>query len=219
MHKYRIIFEKSGKAKYISHLDLMRTFQRAFQRAKIQVKHTEGFNPHAHISIALPLSVGMESICEILDFEAEALLSADTVTVINNALPEGIVIKEINENTRKVGEIAWLRCELRLTYDNGVPSGAEEKINSFLNLDSVVIRRKSKKGELDFDIIPCINAVRVIVTSDSELLIDTIVAAQNPSLNPMLIIDAIRQFIPEFAPDFTVCKRIELFDGSLAPYK
>ena len=64
----RLLFSKTGRAKYISHLDLMRTFQRAFARAGIAIKHTEGFNPHPFVSIALPLSVGYSSQCEILEF-------------------------------------------------------------------------------------------------------------------------------------------------------
>ena len=54
----RILFSKFGRARFISHLDLMRTIQRAFFRAGIQIKHTEGYNPHPFVSIALPLSVG-----------------------------------------------------------------------------------------------------------------------------------------------------------------
>ncbi len=64
----RLLFAKTGRARYISHLDLMRTFQRAFFRAGVPLKHTEGFNPHPFISIALPRSVGYSSQCEILEF-------------------------------------------------------------------------------------------------------------------------------------------------------
>ena len=68
MSETRIQFIKTDRARYISHLDLMRTFQRAFLRADLHVRHTEGFNPHAYVSIALPLSVGFSSQCEILEF-------------------------------------------------------------------------------------------------------------------------------------------------------
>ena len=54
MPDQRIQFVKTGRACYISHLDLMRTFQRAFLRAGIHIRHTEGFNPHAYVSIPLP---------------------------------------------------------------------------------------------------------------------------------------------------------------------
>ena len=67
----RLLFEKRGDAVYLSHLDLMRVFQRAFKRADILIWHSQGFSPRAYVSIALPLPVGMESRCEILDFEIE----------------------------------------------------------------------------------------------------------------------------------------------------
>ena len=69
MDKYRMLFAKTGRAVYISHLDLMRTITRAFLRAECRLKYSEGFNPHPNISIALPLSVGCESVCEIMDFK------------------------------------------------------------------------------------------------------------------------------------------------------
>ena len=65
----RLLFEKTGNAVWISHLDLMRLFQRAFKRAGLPLTHTQGYNPRPSVSIALPLSVGVESGCELLDFE------------------------------------------------------------------------------------------------------------------------------------------------------
>ena len=50
----RLLFEKTGSAVWISHLDLMRLFQRAFKRADLPLKHTQGFNPRPSVSIALP---------------------------------------------------------------------------------------------------------------------------------------------------------------------
>ena len=67
----RLLFEKTGNAIFISHLDLMRLFQRAFQRSGLPLTHTQGFNPRASVSIALPLSLGVESRCELLDFDLE----------------------------------------------------------------------------------------------------------------------------------------------------
>ena len=91
----RLLFSKTGRAKYISHLDLMRTFQRAFSRAGIQIKHTEGFNPHPFVSIALPLSVGYSSQCEILEFGLVGGASYEEVPAkLTAAMPEGIVIHQ-----------------------------------------------------------------------------------------------------------------------------
>lgn len=57
----RMLFEKYRNGIWISHLDLMRVFQRAFRRAGLPLQHTQGYNPHAFVSIALPLSVGTAS--------------------------------------------------------------------------------------------------------------------------------------------------------------
>lgn len=218
MNKYRLIFEKNGRAKYISHLDLMRTFQRVFKRAGIEVKHTEGFNPHAHISIALPLPVGMESVCEIMDFETLIALENGVIEELNKSMPEGIKAIKIYENTRKTGEIAWVGCELTLIYDRGIPAAAVSDINELFNSESIIVSKKSKKGRVDFDIIPCIKSLKINENGSNEILIDAIVAAQNPSLNPMLITDAIAKYLPETAPDFSCCVRKTLMDKDLMPF-
>ena len=89
----RLLFAKTGRARYISHLDLMRTFQRAFFRAGVPLKHTEGFNPHPFISIALPLSVGYSSQCEILEFVLLDGVSRDEVAGrLTAVMPEGIIV-------------------------------------------------------------------------------------------------------------------------------
>ena len=88
----RILFYKTGIAKYISHLDLMRTMQRCFIRAGVSIKHTEGFNPHPYMAFALPLSVGCESVCELMDFrlhDDDAVKLDELPGRLNPAMPEG----------------------------------------------------------------------------------------------------------------------------------
>ena len=93
MHKNRLLFRKSGRAVYISHLDLMATFQRAFLRSGVEVWHTEGFNRHVYVSIALPLSVGYSSDCEILEFNLEDDTPLARVPErLNAVLPEGVEV-------------------------------------------------------------------------------------------------------------------------------
>ena len=79
MSKLRLLFEKQGTACYISHLDLMRTFQRLFLRGGMFVKHSQGFHPHPIMSILLPLPVGQSSCCELLDFEVESEVDLETL--------------------------------------------------------------------------------------------------------------------------------------------
>ena len=111
----RLLFSKTGRAKYISHLDLMRTFQRAFARAGISIRHTEGFNPHPFVSIALPLSVGYSSECEILEF---GLLEGTPYEAVPErltaAMPEGIVVHDCYPAQRKMKELAFVNYIMNL---------------------------------------------------------------------------------------------------------
>ena len=77
----RMLFEKTGTAVWMSHLDTMRLMQRAFRRAGVVLHHSQGFTPHAYVSMLLPLSVGMESICEIMEYELDAALESVPVMV------------------------------------------------------------------------------------------------------------------------------------------
>ena len=68
----RIVFRKTGYLRYISHLDLQRTMQRALTRAQIPLWYTEGFNPHPYLCFASPLPVGVNSVTEMFDIKPDA---------------------------------------------------------------------------------------------------------------------------------------------------
>ena len=91
MGKLRLIFTKEGRAVYISHLDLLRTFQRVFLRQGLVLRHSQGFHPHPILSFALPLSVGQASDCEILDFETDGETDGSGLPeALNRFMPEGV---------------------------------------------------------------------------------------------------------------------------------
>ena len=118
MDKLRLRFEKTGRAVYISHLDLMHTLQRAFSRAGLRLKYSEGFNPHPQISIALPLSVGVASVCEILDFRL--LTEADPAELparLSAVMPEGIRVTDCYEPVCKVAQLKYLEIEGAFDFD------------------------------------------------------------------------------------------------------
>ena len=100
----RMLFEKIGNAVWISHLDLMRLFQRAFKRAGLALTHTQGFNPRPSVSIALPLSVGVESVCELLDFDLDGdAVSCDQICDrLNDCLVSGIRVLLVYNDAKKL---------------------------------------------------------------------------------------------------------------------
>ena len=211
----RILFEKTGNGIYISHLDLMRLYQRAFKRAGLNLKHTQGFSPRAMVSIALPLSVGVESCCEILDYElVDQELSFEEIRErLNRALPAGVRVLEAYDSPRKPRELTHLDVAIRLEYDNGVPAGTEDAIRELFARESIIVTKRGKNGPVDQDIIPMISGLDITAISGQELELTARVCAQNPSLNPQQLVTAIETNLPGHKPDFTRIFRREVLDS------
>jgi len=211
----RLLFEKTGNAVWISHLDLMRLFQRAFKRAGLPLTHTQGFNPRPSVSIALPLSVGVSSHCELLDFEldGETVSCADIRQRLNQALISGIQVLDVYETGRKLRDLSLLRCHIILEYDNGIPDNATAKIRDLFARDSLTVPKKTKNGIQEQDIIPMIRTMDVNQTDDQTLVLDCLICCQNPTLNPMQLPLAIGMYLPEIKPDFCKSCRLELYDS------
>ena len=219
MDKYRMLFSKTGRAVYISHLDLMRTVTRAFMRAECKLKYSEGFNPHPNISIALPLSVGCESVCEIMDFKMREDMPCEEIRKrLMTQFPEGIEVIDVYEAGRKVKEIKWLRISGVFEYDERDAAAMAEKLNEFYSTESIVITKKTKRGMGESDIRPAIREIG-FERSGSDVFMNAVISAQEPTLNPELIADALRQLAPDIAPDFAKFRRLEIFDENMQVFR
>lgn len=211
----RLLFEKTGNAIWISHLDLMRLFQRAFKRAGMPLTHTQGYNPRPSVSIALPLSVGVTSHCELLDFELESTdVSADTIaSQLNAALIDGVNVLQVYTDGRKIKDLSFLRSVITLEYDRGVPDKAVGTLQALFHSKTLIVPKKSKNGLQDQDIIPMIKELEIRQESVNTIIIDLLACCQNPTLNPMQLVAAIHLHAEQFAPDFAKCSRIEIYDA------
>ena len=211
---YRLLFEKKGNAIWISHLDLMRLFQRAFKRADLPLTHTQGYNPRPSVSIALPLSVGVESCCELLDFDldGEHVACDEICARLNDALIDGIRVLEVYMGGRKLRDLALLQSVLTFEYDSGIPDQAVEVLTDLFNRSAVIVPKRTKNGIQDQDLIPMIRSVSVVPNNDRELSINLLACCQNPTLNPTQLITAVNMYAPEFTPDFASSCRIEIYD-------
>lgn len=209
----RALFEKMGNARYISHLDLMRVFQRAFKRAGLPLTHTQGFNPRASVSIALPLSLGVESQCELLDFDLETPIECGEIREkLNAALIDGVRIREVYEQGQKLKNLALLQSRLVLEYDRQIPDDVEEQIQNLFSQPELIVEKKGKNGITHQNIISMLRSLVVKKLSNSEVEITALHSCQNPSLNPMQLPAAIVKYLPGLSPDYVRCFREELFD-------
>lgn len=202
MIKLRARFKKADRAKYISHLDLYRLMQRAFKRAHIAVWYTEGYNPHLYIMFPLPLSLGSEGECEIMDFSIiDENLSTDYVKErLNSVLPEGIEITDLYEPVMKHTEIAYS------LYDVFIISNDEnftaESFDRFISQKQIVVQKKTKQNKIkETDIKPLIEALAVENTDTGIFVKLKMPSGSNNNFNPSLLLGEYYKFIdnePEF---------------------
>lgn len=150
MKNARVFFSKTGRAVYISHLDLYRLFQRAVRRAKLPVWETEGFNPHVYITFALPLSLGTEGVRESLDTRlTEELSFEELCDRLNRALPEGIRVLEACEPVYKNTDIA--RSEYEVSHD-----ADEALLTRFFGQEQILAEKRTKRGFSEIDLKPAL---------------------------------------------------------------
>ncbi len=211
----RLLFEKTGKAVYISHLDTMALFPRVFLRAGLHLKFTQGMSPHAYVSIALPLPVGMSSQCELLDFTLldEGVPLETLPDRLNPCFPSGFRVLSAYDSPKKAKELRYLQCAVTLEYDRGASEETLEQIAELFRRPQIVVEKKTKKGVAETDIRPLIETMAVERLSPQELRLDTVIAAQNPSLSPQYLLSAVERYLPSCVPDFARTHRVEVYDG------
>lgn len=211
----RLLFEKNGNAVWISHLDLMRLFQRAFKRAGLPLKHTHGFNPRPSVSIALPLSVGVESHCELLDFDLDCDFEQwdQLADRLNSVLVEGVKVLQVYHDGRKIRDLSLMRSVIMLEYDNDAPTDTVDAITALLSKETLTVTKKTKSGPQEQDIVPMIRSFTVQGVGEKQIVLDVLHCCQNPTLNPTQIPAAIVKYLPDYKPDFSKCCRVEIYDS------
>ncbi len=184
MIKIRAIFEKCGRAKYISHLDLNRCMQRTFKRSGIPVWYTEGFNPHIYINFALPLSLGYESKAEIMDFNITEEMSFEQIKdILNKAMPEGLKVVKVYTPTTKQIDIKY--SDFKITFDKCIKAEFEK----FMAQDTINTIKKTKRGEKEIDLKPDINILSCEEIDCKTILSLRLPAGNDKNINPSLVTD------------------------------
>jgi len=149
--KLWIKFTKENYMKYISHLDLMRLFQRSFRRCNIPIKYSQGFNPQPKMTIANPLALGIASAEEFMEIELEERISEiEFINTMNKDLPEGIKIldaKYVDSKDCITTFIQWSYYQIQFTVRNILSlSLLETYISKLLNKEELIIEKEKRKG-------------------------------------------------------------------------
>ncbi len=161
--RLRVTFTRGEDIKYITHLDLMRFWERALRRAGVPVAYSEGFSPHAQISLAAPLPVGTTSEAELMDvFLAEHVAPRSLIQSVSPQLPPAIEIRSVEE----VGlSLPALQADVRFAeYDvdvSGDAGAAQPAIDRFLAAASVPWEHKREDEVRSYDIRPLVESIEV----------------------------------------------------------
>ncbi len=190
--KVRIRFKKHGSLMYISHLDLARTMQRIMVRAGIDIWYSEGFNPQPKIVFAVPLPVGVESECELMDIKINAPMECEEIKRrLNDKFPSEMEALDVYFPEQKIKEIAYIDYEIRI-HSSKISDDTCQRLEDLLSGDLFVMK-KSKGSEKEINIKEYINSFSASI-QDSELLIRTVLCSgSDRNLSPELLVDTIRK--------------------------
>lgn len=197
----RAVFKKTDRAIYISHLDLMRVMQRTFKRAGVPIWFTKGYNPHAYIMFSLPLSLGVSSDCEVMDFGIDFAAGSpdydDIKSKLNQALPVGIEIVKLYEPVKSHVEIG--SCDYTAEFVTDISAeDIKKKFEEFISQENIYIEKRAKvnmkKTIVTVDIKPDINITSMSTDSGNFAVSLHLPAGIKHSLNIVAVADAFERY-------------------------
>lgn len=187
MKNVRIVFSKTGRAKYVSHLDLMRTMTRAMRRAQIPLWYTEGFNRHPYLTFAAPLSLGYEGLRETVDIRLEQEMPmAEVVARLNAVLPQGILAVSAAESVDKVKDLVAAEYAITLYC-------AADAVETLLAQDAILVEKRTKKKTMKtVDLKPYFAGAMVAQTVEGGCRMDVVLPSGSAeNVNPGLFVTAL----------------------------
>lgn len=201
MRAVRLNFSKTGRAIYISHLDINRMMTRAVRRAKLPMWYTEGFNPHPYLTFALPLSLGQSSDCEYMDIRIEGdITDEEIMNRLNAVLPEGVKILSVSAPVYDAKEIEKALYFVKLVFKDAETSkGFAERAQTLAEGEELLAEKRGKKGHRK--VMKQINLIDFIYdmkfsTADNIVNLQCVLAAGNTNnLNPTLLVETLEKEI------------------------
>ena len=221
MREVRLRFSKTGRLKYISHLDINRAMSRALKRAQIPLWYTEGFNPHPYMSFSLPLSLGVESLCESVDLRIIGDITNDEIKYrLNNVLPQDIKIVDVYGDFRDNSEIVYSDYVYKFEFKDN--EAAFEKIKNVLSSDEIIALKKGKQGRKrvmkETNIKSFIDKYSISIRNDVIVLNIRLLAGPEKNLNPSLLFDTIIRLI-DMDFEWKSIARISLLDKDYKEFR
>ena len=216
MRCVRIWFKKMGMSRYVSHLDLMRAMTRAIRRANLPLWYTEGFNPHPYMTFALPLSLGMESLCESMDIRIVGESNNEELfDMLKDSMPPGIDIISVDEPQYDPKHITF--GEFDILFDTDKAEELKTDIEAMLSKDELIVQKLGKKGRhkvlKDINLMEFIKDYKVSSMGERVKITLTLPAGSVTNVNPSLLADEIQK-LHEGTSYTIIRKKLMVEDGT-----
>ena len=195
-YRLRLTFAKKKQIKYISHLDLVLTWERALRRAQIPLAYSQGFNPRPKIQIASSLPLGTIGLAEIMDIIVTRPLNlTESLERVQVALPAGLELHSVEEVPLKTSPLQQLlgQAEYRVTVETTLtPEQLAERIQALLARDKVTQTRRRKKQDEAFDLRPWLHELELVAVIPGEVQLRMrLTAGQSGNLRPEEVLKAV----------------------------
>ncbi len=176
MQRLRVKFSRGEEIKFISHLDIMRLWERVFHRAGIDLAYSEGFSPHPRISLAVPLAVGVTSEAELMDVVVARMVTPHWFTaVVSQQLPPGIKILGVYQIAQNVpslqSQVRFAEYKVELDKADG-PGDIESAISSLLSAENLPWHHHRDTGKRSYDLRSLIEELRLIENNRQRLTLE-----------------------------------------------
>ncbi|MBP5209264.1 MAG: DUF2344 domain-containing protein [Clostridia bacterium] len=220
----RFRLTKDGPLVYISHLDFVRTIQKALVRAGLPLWYTRGYNPIPKITFAAPLSIGMSSECELMDVRMDRPVDpAGAQAALAACLPPHVTVTDAYLPTARLSEIGALSYDMRLCRE-GLAPGHVARAQALLDAEHIYVEKKGKAGLHTVDIRPLILSARLCWDEPSGEIRGRLLLSASPSafLSPESVLSALRSdpaLLPPDALTYCAFHRVEVYTPSLAPFR
>ena len=217
----RIKFKKVGMLRYISHLDLQRTFSKVLVRSGIPTWYTKGFNPHVKMVFSLPLSLGTQSECEFLDIRLrEHMTCGEILYRLNSTLTDELSVLEVYEPEMKFQDIGYAEYDLKIITD-GASEELAERARELFAKGPIMMLKHSKSGDKEIDISPLIKRINIeFCENDGALCINAVLSAVPDNyLSPEMLVGAMKSALGILSTDILrerysiMRKKVLLSDG------
>jgi radical SAM-linked protein len=192
MQRLRIIFAKTAAMQYTGHLDLHKTWERTFRRARLPLAYSEGFNPHPKIQLGSALPLGFTSACELVDVWLETAQDlAAARAALEQAAPPGLRLSNLREVPERAPalQVQIIAAEFRVTLPAAADSAAlNERVAALLAEPEIRRTRRQK----DYDLRPLIETLAHTASDEhGHTLVMRLAAREGATGRPEEVVEAL----------------------------